>query len=157
MPREDFKRAALDDVEERPEIAHHAGTGHSFVTAAAGAPYAANGTPSGADIFHELAQRGFGSSREEVMARLAEKVLLQDEMVRRRAMKGAIGQKAAADERREKWEALARQLIVDRRFPFPSYRALACAVARSADMPGTEETIRKHLANSRCLNVENRG
>lgn len=108
------------------------------------------------DILLELAARGINHSLDEVL-RLVEKSLLQDEAMRRRSMKGAIGQKAAADERRCRIVAIARQLIAERSRPFTSYRQLAKAVSQNSSVLESEETIRKHLAGAQLIGNESSG
>lgn len=82
---------------------------------------------------------------------LLEKSLHIEDSNRRRALKGALGQKAAAEKRHLEWESIARQIMASRRTPFASYRELACAVASRSKSPCSAETIRKRLAAARLL------
>ena len=104
-----------------------------------------------ADIFREMAAGGRFASAGDVVIYLAEKALLQAAESRQRSAKGAMGQKLAADQRRKSWEATAKQLMANRLSPFPSYRALAAAVASKYETPGAQDTIRKHLAAAHFL------
>lgn len=96
---------------------------------------------------HQGVQNGLSGGLSELLAR----ALRAQESYHRRAIKGAEAQKAAARERQQEWERTAATLIASRRSAFPSYRALAAAVASRSCLEGSVETIRKHLAAVQIL------
>lgn len=87
---------------------------------------------------------------------LAEAIAAQ---VRRRqsALKGALGQKAAALQRRQEWVLIAEQVLAGRPASSFTLRSLAEVVARRAGRESSPETIRKHLAEVRILDTEKNG
>lgn len=113
--------------------------------------------PAAEEILEAIAQLGLERSVVGAALQLIEKAQRQAEMTRVRSMKGALGQKAAADSRRRHWVSIAQQLMAGRQVPFASYRALATAVAKNSNTPDAEETIRKHLAQARVLDMQSSG
>lgn len=97
-----------------------------------------------------LADSALGQSPDDLL-RLVEKALLQEDQMRQRSIKGALGQKAAADSRCKKLVTIAAKLIAERNRPFDSYRQLAGAVAKQPGVMESERTIRQHLAAARVL------
>lgn len=85
------------------------------------------------------------------LARLLADALAQQERRQQNAIKGALGQKAAAEKRHREWLMRAQQLIASRSRPFVSYRDLARAVAANLQQESSEETIRKRLADAGLL------
>lgn len=98
-----------------------------------------------------LAQEESAKSTGSILSRLVEKALAHQAAIKARSLKGAAGQKAAANERLRRYIKIARQLIAQRSKPFSSYRELAKAVANNRDVLEPWETVRKHLANAGLL------
>lgn len=85
------------------------------------------------------------------LVRLLSEVIAEQARRQQNAIKGAMGQKAAAERRHREWLMRAQQLIASRSRPFVSYRDLARAVASTLQHESSEETIRKRLAEAGLL------
>ena len=108
--------------------------------------------PDLASVFQEaLVRLGDGNQPDDALKRLAERALQQAASFRLRAMKGAAGQKAAANERHRKYVEIARGLIAKRSRPYESYRQLAEDVAKNPAVFESIESIRRHLAKAGLL------
>lgn len=105
---------------------------------------------AGIQASEALAQAAGASLPPELTRLLAEAISAQARR-QQNAIKGAMGQKAAAEKRHREWLMRAQQLIASRSRPFVSYRDLARAVAANLQQESSEETIRKRLAEAGLL------
>lgn len=103
---------------------------------------------------HEAFSQMAGAAITPELARLLTEAMAVQARRQQNALKGALGQKAAAEKRHREWLMLAQQLIASRARPFDSYRDLARAVASKLQRESSEETIRKRLAGAGLLDCK---
>lgn len=99
----------------------------------------------------EVLSQAAGASLPPELARVLAEALAAQARRQENALKGAQGQKAAAEKRHREWLMQAQQLIESRARPFASYRDLARAVASKLQRESAVETIRKRLADAGLL------